>query len=87
MPIFDYECSSCGNRFELLVLPSSSSVPECPSCKSQALSKLISVAAISSEHTQRRARQDGKARGAKVRGELSHEEHKRIPAHRDDHHH
>jgi putative FmdB family regulatory protein len=47
MPIFDYECHSCGNQFELLVLKAT--VAACPSCQSQELKQLISAFAVSSD--------------------------------------
>ena len=41
MPIFEYACKRCGNEFETLVR--SSSVPDCPSCRSTELDKKLSV--------------------------------------------
>lgn len=41
MPIFEYECRDCHHQFETLVR--STTVPECPSCHSQALDKQLSV--------------------------------------------
>ena len=32
MPIYEYECRSCGNRFEHLQRILNSSPPDCPSC-------------------------------------------------------
>ncbi len=40
MPIFDFNCTSCGHAFEALVRASSS--PPCPQCGSTALEKCIS---------------------------------------------
>jgi len=48
MPIFEYQCRKCQHEFETLVLPTLP-VPECPSCKSQDLEKLISGFAVSSD--------------------------------------
>jgi hypothetical protein len=47
---------------------------------------LISLAAISSEQTQTRARRDGTERGKKLRADLSNEEYKRIVSHETEHH-
>ena len=50
MPIYDYACRRCGEKFELLVL--SATVEECPSCQSQDLERLLSSGfAVSSEST------------------------------------
>ncbi|MCX7141865.1 MAG: zinc ribbon domain-containing protein [Proteobacteria bacterium] len=47
MPIYEYECSSCGKEFELLVR-NSSAAPECPACSGTDLRKKMSApAAIS----------------------------------------
>ena len=43
MPFYPYRCSGCGHEFELLVR--SSDVPACPSCRSEALEKLVSLTA------------------------------------------
>jgi len=40
MPIFEYKCNKCDKSFEALVI--GSDVPECPSCKSRDLSRLMS---------------------------------------------
>lgn len=44
MPIFEYTCKSCEQHFEAVV--QSSTVPECPQCKSRNLKKELSVFAI-----------------------------------------
>jgi len=41
MPIFEFRCRNCGEKFELLVR--SGSDVECPHCKSADVSKLFSV--------------------------------------------
>jgi putative FmdB family regulatory protein len=44
MPIFEYECISCGKEFERLVRSSSVS-PECPGCSGTELRKKLSAPA------------------------------------------
>jgi putative FmdB family regulatory protein len=41
MPIYEYVCKQCANEFEALVR--SSTIPECPSCHSTNLEKMLSV--------------------------------------------
>ena len=41
MPIYEYACSGCGHKFEVLVR--SGTAPQCPSCHSTELNKLLSV--------------------------------------------
>ena len=43
MPIYEYDCSSCDNHFELLVR--SGERPACPECGSMELEKQLSVPA------------------------------------------
>jgi len=49
MPLFEYRCGDCGVEFERLVR--AGDTPECTSCKSRNLERLLSHVAISSEHT------------------------------------
>jgi putative FmdB family regulatory protein len=50
MPIYDYACRRCGQKFELLVLKGTAEA--CPSCQSQDLERLLSSGfAVSSEAT------------------------------------
>ena len=49
MPIYEYRCSGCGHEFEQLIR--TGDVAACPSCKSQTLERLLSLSAVSSEHT------------------------------------
>ncbi|MDA3915360.1 MAG: zinc ribbon domain-containing protein [Deltaproteobacteria bacterium] len=41
MPIYEYQCNNCSENFETLVMVSST--PECPSCNSNDLSRLMSA--------------------------------------------
>ena len=43
MPIYDYRCKSCDQRFELLVR--GSAVPQCPHCGSTDLDKCVTAPA------------------------------------------
>jgi putative FmdB family regulatory protein len=53
MPIYEYDCQSCGNRFEKIVY--GSAAPSCPSCNSVDLDKRISTFAVSSAGADSRA--------------------------------
>ena len=64
MPIFEYECRSCGERFEQLILPSTT--PECPACRGGDLEKQISLFAVDSETTRSTALAAGKRRSAQL---------------------
>lgn len=41
MPIYEYACHDCGHEFEALVRQDT--LPACPSCRSTALEKQLSV--------------------------------------------
>jgi putative FmdB family regulatory protein len=49
MPVFDYKCRACSNKFEALVR--GTKVPSCPKCASQDLDRLLSLPAVRSETT------------------------------------
>jgi len=62
MPIFDYQCRTCGEQFELLVLKTT--VAACPSCQSRELEQLISAFAVSSEATRQTHLQSARRKNA-----------------------
>ncbi len=51
MPLYDFQCRVCGNRFEALVRVSTT--PECPACHSIDLERLLSSFAVSSPESRR----------------------------------
>lgn len=46
MPIYEYACSACGNRLEVMQKMSDVPLSECPVCKEPSLRKLMSVAGV-----------------------------------------
>ncbi len=44
MPIYEYKCTSCGHKKEVLQKMSDAPLTECPACGKSTLSKLISAA-------------------------------------------
>lgn len=53
VPIFEYQCQSCGDEFEALVR--AADVPSCPGCGSQSLNRLLTSFAVSSAERSQRA--------------------------------
>ena len=43
MPIIEFRCASCGNRFEELMRSAEPDGPVCPSCSGKDLERLFSV--------------------------------------------
>ena len=72
MPIYEYECRGCGHQFEFLVLPTNPTAPVCPSCKGEALERVLSMFAVSSDGTRSQALADGRKRAAGVKREKDH---------------
>ncbi len=79
MPIYEYECRGCQNRFELLVL--GSDAPACPECKGEDLDKLMSLSSVSSDGTRKRNLDHGRERAKKGQEEKAHAEHEAIHHH------
>jgi putative FmdB family regulatory protein len=48
MPLFEFRCRGCGKTFEALVRPQDVKAPQCPSCSSVDLEKLLSTPAVTS---------------------------------------
>ena len=49
MPIFEYECDTCHDRFEELVLSSRSADVHCPKCDGETVHKVYSTFAAQSK--------------------------------------
>ena len=61
MPLYEYECRACGHCFELLLRPSSAT-PAPPSCRREALERLLPGLALSSETMRESALQSARKR-------------------------
>ena len=81
MPIYEYECRECQNRFELLVLASTSLA--CPACQSTDLERLMSLSSVSSDGTRKRNLRLARKGGKKTQTEKLHAEHEAIHHHHD----
>lgn len=46
MPIYEYQCQSCGHHLEKLQRMSDAPLSECPSCEKPELRRLVSAAAF-----------------------------------------
>lgn len=44
MPIYEYQCTACGHRFDKLQKISDAPLADCPSCNQPKLHKLVSAA-------------------------------------------
>jgi putative FmdB family regulatory protein len=64
MPLYEFDCSACGHRFEALVR-AGSAAPACPACGSDALERLLSSFAVSSPQTRKSALSAGRKHQAK----------------------
>ena len=60
MPIYEYSCKKCENRFELFIR--GEMTPACPECESEELERLLSLPRVHSE-----ARKDRSLRAARKR--------------------
>jgi putative FmdB family regulatory protein len=82
MPIYDYQCLDCSERFEALILKNTPT-PTCPACKSAKLEQLISMFAVDSEGTR-----DINARGIRAKNAAATKEyHVEQIKHEREHHH
>jgi putative FmdB family regulatory protein len=61
MPIFEYRCQNCGNRFEKIM--HGAAVASCPSCGGTELEKLISSFAVATASAESRASDSSAACG------------------------
>lgn len=76
MPLFEYSCRGCGRQFEQLVR--TGDTPACPTCASQDLEKLLSIAAVKTEGTRQlglraAAKRDAKQQTQQTRQRVEYE--------------
>ena len=91
MPIYEFECQSCGHQFEELVLPwlekeNPARKPECPSCHDQHVERTLSICAVSSEGTRQASLQKARKKLSSVQKEKDTEEFKEMIEHANEHH-
>ena len=65
MPLYDYACLDCGERFEALVLRNSDPAA-CPRCHGSKLEQQISMFAVDSESTRKSNLAAGRRQHAKI---------------------
>jgi putative FmdB family regulatory protein len=53
MPLYEFECKTCGTRFEKLILGSARPNPPCPSCDARDVDKLYSAFGVGSSNGRR----------------------------------
>lgn len=70
MPLFDFQCKSCGHEFEGLVR--GQVTPPCPHCAGHDLERLPSLPAVRSESTKAKAMRAARQRDQKQGAEREH---------------
>jgi putative FmdB family regulatory protein len=90
VPIYEYECSACGHRCELLIrptpAPTAAAEPTCPSCGKAELVRQLSMFAVSSEATRDAHLQSARRASMKEVKEKQVAEAEAIKHAHDDHH-
>lgn len=84
MPIYEYECRTCGHRFEAIVLPPALVEPACPSCQGHDLEKLLSTSAISTSGTKKMSLSSAQKRNASVTRDKNHADAEYERKHREE---
>jgi putative FmdB family regulatory protein len=81
MPIYEYACEACGHEFETLVLGETK--PECPSCQSRDLERLLSLPTVHSSSTRALSMKAAKKRDKAQATERVIEQQKYEQSHND----
>ena len=81
MPIYEYRCEACEHEFETLVLGKAD--PECPSCQSRDLERLLSLPRVHSSTTKAMSMKAAKKRDKAQATERVIEQRKYEEAHND----
>ena len=81
MPIYEYCCEACGHEFEALVLRKTE--PECPSCQSGDLKRLLFLPTVHSSSTRALSMKAAKKRDKAQATERVIEQQKYEQSHND----
>jgi putative FmdB family regulatory protein len=73
MPIYEYQCRNCANRFEAIVRLTADP-PTCPACQSADLERLVSLFAVDSGGTRKLSLDAARRQNAKTTREKAHAE-------------
>ncbi len=84
MPIYEYKCRACGDEFELLVRPGDT--PGCPACHSDNLERLLSMCAVSSEHSRQLSFNKARQAARRVQRDKDHAQMEYEKKHREEGH-
>jgi putative FmdB family regulatory protein len=82
MPIYDYRCLDCDEKFEALVLKNTPA-PTCPACQGAKLEQLISLFAVDSEGTRESSLKGVRAKNKGIQKDYAMEQIR----HEKEHHH
>jgi putative FmdB family regulatory protein len=74
MPIYEYQCRKCENRFEAIVRVQDDPPSACPACQSSDIERLISLFAVDSGDTRKMALDAARRQNAKTTKEKAHAE-------------
>ena len=81
MPLFDFQCLTCGHEFEALVR--GQATPACPRCSGLDLERLISLPSVRSEGTHAKAMRAAQQRDQKQGAEREHAQRQYEASHDD----
>jgi putative FmdB family regulatory protein len=82
MPIYEYRCDGCGHEFEQLVR--TGDTPACPSCQGRTLERLLSMCAVSSEHSRQAAFNRARQAARRVQRDKDHAQMEYEKKHREE---
>ena len=80
MPLYDFSCRSCSNKFELLVLKRT---PACPKCGSEDLERLLSLPVVHSAGTHQKTMANAKKAELRTAAEREHAQRQYEASHDD----
>jgi len=83
LPIYEYRCRSCEQRYEALVRNAKSEAPPCESCGSRDVERLISTPFVKSDTTKAKSMRAAKQRDKKLGNERMQEQRAYERSHND----